>query len=76
MSRLAAARFHSRIVVNYQGGMRRSRSSNVSIADKPVTIDVPNERDRTIFSILSYHRFLPSNWLLHHFPTARRSVGT
>lgn len=56
--------------------MRRSRSSNVSIADKPVTIDVPNERDRTIFSILSYHRFLPSNWLLHHFPTARRSVGT
>lgn len=52
--------------------MRRSRSSNKSVAETPVVIDQPTMRDRTICEILYWHKFLPSSWIRHHFPSYRK----
>lgn len=52
--------------------MRRSRSSNVPVADA-VVIDEPSERIETICRILYWHKWLPSHWIRHHFPSARKN---
>lgn len=53
--------------------MKRSRNSNVSIKATPVVIDEPSERIETICRILYWHKFLPSHWVRHHFPTALKN---
>ena len=53
--------------------MRRSRNSNTPIIDKPVIIDEPNDRILQICEILFWHKYLPSNWIRHHFPTAQNN---
>jgi hypothetical protein len=57
--------------------MRTSRNSDISLIDTEVIQPGElNPRQRTILEILWWHRFLPSEWIIHHFPTALKAKGT
>jgi hypothetical protein len=55
---------------------RRSRNSNTPLGTprviKPGEL---TERHRTILKILFWHRFLPTEWIIAHFPTVKNSKG-